>query len=176
MKRIAFLTVFCAVSLALSPQELQHEAVAINVEVPVRVFKGDLFVDNLTIKDFELYEDSILQRIEAVYLVKKTEIKREETEMKKEEARKRFSPEVSRNFVMMFEITDYFPQIKEALDYFFKNIITPVDTLVVVTPVKTYRFNRKSFEVASKEEIADQLNNKLRKDIILGSRDYKKLI
>ena len=51
-------------------QEIQHEAVAINIEVPVRVFKGDMFIDNLTIDDFELYENGKLQEIEAVYLIK----------------------------------------------------------------------------------------------------------
>ncbi len=57
--------VICITSVS---QEIQHEAVAINIEVPVRVFKGDTFIDNLTINDFELHEDGKLQAIEAVYL------------------------------------------------------------------------------------------------------------
>ena len=45
---------------------------------PVRVFEGDEFVDNLTIDDFEVLEDGILQRTEAVYLIKKRTVERRE--------------------------------------------------------------------------------------------------
>jgi hypothetical protein len=49
-------------ALAIAPfaQEVQHDVVAINVEVPVRVFKGNTFIDNLTMEDFEVYEDGKL--------------------------------------------------------------------------------------------------------------------
>jgi len=162
--------------LALFAQEPSHDVAVINIEVPVRVFKGSKFVDSLTINDFEVYEDGKLQKIEAVYLIKKTNIESEETVLEKKEARKKFAPEVSRNFVLMFEITDYLPKIKEALEYFFENVITPGDTLMVVTPVKSYKFNKKALEIAPRHEIAKRLNEKLRKDITMGSRDFKKLI
>ena len=68
---------------------IQHEAAAINIEVPVRVFKGKTFIDNLTIDDFEIYEEDALQTIEAVYFIRKTEIKRKE--IKTEEYKKRAS-------------------------------------------------------------------------------------
>jgi len=71
-------------SLATLAQEISHDVSVINIEVPVRVFKGSKFVNNLTINDFEIYEDGKLQKIEAVYLIKKTNIKREETKMKKD--------------------------------------------------------------------------------------------
>jgi hypothetical protein len=38
--------------VSLSPQELRHVARVINVEVPVRVFDGERFVDGLTLGDF----------------------------------------------------------------------------------------------------------------------------
>lgn len=41
--------------------KFREQAIAINIEVPVRVFEGDEFVDNLSIKDFEVYEDGVLQ-------------------------------------------------------------------------------------------------------------------
>jgi VWFA-related protein len=162
--------------LALFAQEPSHDVSVINIEVPVRVFKGSTFVDNLTINDFEVYEDGKLQKIEAVYLIKKTNIESEETLLEKKEARKKFAPEVSRNFVLMFEITDYLPKLKEALEYFFENVIAPGDTLMVVTPVKSYKFNKKALEIAPRHEIAKRLNEMLRKDITKGSRDFKKLI
>ena len=71
--------------LSLFSQQIIEESIVINVEVPVRVFKAGTFVDNLTIDDFEVFEEGILQKIEAVYLVKKRTIERSE-EMR------RFSP------------------------------------------------------------------------------------
>jgi hypothetical protein len=117
--------------------------VSINIEVPVRVFKGDQFIDPLTMADFEVYEDGLLQKIEAVYLIKKTEIQREDTQVKKEEARKRYAPQ---------------------------------DTLMVVTPMKTYKFNKKALADIPKENISGLLNETLRKDIKKGSMEYNSLL
>ena len=157
-------------------QELQHEAIAINIEVPVRVFKGDAFVENLTIDDFEVYEDGILQKIEAVYLIKKTTIKREETENRKSEFPKVFSPETSRQFILMFEVTEYLPRIGEVIDYFFKDVILPRDTLTVITPIKTYNFNKRALQDISREEIGMLLKNRLKKDATMGGAKYKSLL
>ena len=49
--------------LTVFAQEIQHDAIAINIEVPVRVFKGKTFIDNLSIDDFEIYEEGVLQKI-----------------------------------------------------------------------------------------------------------------
>lgn len=176
MKKPILLIVVTALTLTLLAQELQYEAIAINIEVPVRVFKGSTFIDNLTIDDFEIYEDGKLQKIEAVYLIKKVSIQREESTMEEEEARKKFSPRVSRNFILLFEITDYLPKINEALDYFFENVISPDDTLIVATPIKTYNFNKRALAVAPRQVIADQLKEIIRRDVLLGSSKYKNLI
>ena len=86
MKKLIILSIFVILAVILSAQELQHEAIAINIEVPVRVFKVGKFIDNLTIDDFQLYEEGVEQKIDAVYLIKKTTIEREESELEKEEA------------------------------------------------------------------------------------------
>jgi len=148
----------------------------INIEVPVRVFKSGRFVDDLTINDFIIYEDGKPQQIEAVYLVKKTDIQREEAEMKKDEARKKFSPDVSRHFILLFEIMDYLPRIDEALNYFFEQVISPGDTLIVVTPIKSYNFKKEALAVLSREKIVERLKEIIRRDINLGSGEYKSLI
>ena len=176
MKKPIFLIIVTALTLTLLAQELQYEAVAINIEVPVRVFKGSTFIDNLTIDDFEIYEDGKLQKIEAVYLIKKVSIHREESTMEEEEAREKFSPRVSRNFILLFEITDYLPKIDEALDYFFENVISPDDTVIVATPIKTYKFNKRALAVAPRQVIADRLKEIIRRDVLLGSSKYKNLI
>lgn len=176
MKQLVLIIAIIPMIFFLSAQELQHDVVAINIEVPVRVFKGDQFIDHLTMADFEVYEDGLLQKIEAVYLIKKTDIQREDTQVKKEEARKRYAPQVSRNFVLMFEVIDYLPKMKEAVEFFFEKIITPQDTLMVVTPMKTYKFNKKALADIPKENISGLLNEKLRKDIKKGSMEYNSLL
>ncbi|MCK4826443.1 hypothetical protein KA005_62450 [bacterium] len=162
--------------LPVFSQEIQHEAIAINIEVPVRVFKGDTFIDNLTVDDFEVYENGVLQKIDALYLIKKTDIKREESELPKEEARKVFSPKVSRHSVLLFEVNEWLPKLGEAVDYFFENVFVPGDTLNVVTPRTTYNYKSDSCEKLSKKEIAAQLNKKLRHDTMLESAEYRNLI
>ncbi len=176
MKKLFWIILTINFFISTSAQELQHDVVAINIEVPVRVFKGDQFIDHLTMADFEVYEDGLLQKIEAVYLIKKTDIQREDTQVKKEEARKRYAPQVSRNFVLMFEVIDYLPKMKEAVEFFFEKIITPQDTLMVVTPMKTYKFNKKALTDIPKENISGLLNETLRKDIKKGSMEYNSLL
>ncbi|MCJ7579175.1 MAG: hypothetical protein MUP98_01410 [Candidatus Aminicenantes bacterium] len=173
MKKYAILFIFLILGLAVVAQEIQQEAVAINIEVPVRVYKGNNFVDNLTLDDFEVLEDGILQKIEAVYLIKEATIKREE---RPEPEQTQSKPEVSRHFLFLFEITDYLPKIKEALDEFFLNVIVPGDSLIVATPLKTYNLKDDAFSKLPKAKMAELLNEKVRKDVILGNADYKSLI
>ena len=162
--------------LGVAAQELQHEVVAINVEVPIRVFRGNTFVDNLTINDFEVYEDGKLQEIVAVYLVKKTSIEREEVPEEKGKKAEKFTPQVTRNFVLMFEVTDYLPKIKDALDYFCNNVIMRGDTLKLVTPLKTYNIKDDTLEKLPKEKFAELLNEKVRTDTIKGNAKFKSMI
>jgi hypothetical protein len=119
MSKLVIAIAIILMVILLSAQEIQHGVITINVEVPVRVFKGNRFLDHLTREDFEVYENGILQQLEAVYLIKKTDITREDTSLRPDESRKRFVPQVGRNFILAFEITDYFPRIKEALAYCF---------------------------------------------------------
>jgi hypothetical protein len=158
------------IGLALFAQEIQHETIVVNIEVPVRVFDKGRFVENLTVDDFEIYEDGKPQEIVAVYLIKKTTIERKE-----EVAEKKFTPEVSRNFIFVIELRDYLPKISEVLDYFFNDVLLPGDTLKVVTPVKAYRIKDNALNALPKQEIVDQLKGILKKDIYRGSADYRSL-
>ena len=175
MKKVLLISFFAFLCIFSFPQELQHEAIAVNIEVPVRVFTKGKFVEALSIDDFEVYEDGLLQRIEALYLVKKTVIEREETELDKKMGRRIYLPEVSRTFVLVFEMMDYFPQVEETLTYFFENVFLPDDFLYVVTPQKTYSFKKEFLDRTPTEVIVDQLKEKLSKDIRLASRELKSL-
>jgi len=130
---------------------------------------GSTFIDDLTIDDFEIYEDNIPQKIEAVYLIKKNSIKKQEGEQQ-------FSPKVIRNFVLLFEITEYLPKLEKAIDYFFNYVIQPGDSLMVITPMKTYNFKSEAIKKLPKDIIIDQLKGKLRKDTKLGNSEYWSLI
>ncbi len=173
MKKYTIVLAVIVLGFVVLAQEIQHEAVSINIEVPVRVYKGNNFVDDLTIMDFEVYEDDILQEIEAVYLIKEAAIKRED---RPEPEHIKSVPEVSRHYLFLFEITDYLPKIKEALDEFFLNVIVPGDSLLVVTPLKTYNLKDDAFAKLPKEQMAELLNEKVREDVIKGNADYKSLI
>lgn len=165
MKKTLLLISLFIFGLVLFAQELQYDALAINIEVPVRVFKGDRFIDYLTIDDFEVYEEGKLQKIEAVYLIKKTDIKREETEIQKEEARRKFVPELYRQFVLVFELKKILPEVESVIKYFIDNVIIPGDKLTVVTPIKTYNFKENSWLVVPRVEMANQLIKILRRDV-----------
>lgn len=161
------------ITLMAVPQELQHEAVAVNIEVPVRVFQGDSFIDDLGMEDFLVYEDGIPQVIDAVYLIKRTSIEREE---KPEASQKLFSPELNRQFILVFEVINWLPRLAEALDYFFYYVYEPGDGLIVTTPVMTYRLTDDAMRKKLKGKLSDELKEKLRKDIYVGNMEYKSLI
>jgi len=109
MKKIIPLVAIVCLVWAVTAQDLQHEVITLNIEVPVRVFQGDTFVSDLTLEDFEIFEDGKPQKIDAVYLIKKTTIER------KDEI-KQFSPQTARHFFLFFEITEYNAKLEEAID------------------------------------------------------------
>lgn len=168
-KALALIGVIMAVP-GLGGQKLQHETVAINIEVPVRVFKGNTFVNDLTSIDFDVYEDGVLQEIRAVYLIQKDKI------VKQEDKSKLFTPHTSRDFILYFEIKDYLPRISEAMDFFFDKVILPGDSLRIITPLKAYNFRKESLEKIPKRVIAEQLKGKLKSDIKTGNNQYRNLM
>lgn len=175
MKKSALIIGVFVLGLTLLSQEISHETIVVNIEIPVRVFKGNKFIDNLTIDDFEVYENGILQKIEAVYLIKKTNIEKEDVKIDKEKARKIYSPQLSRQFVLVFEISDVFFKVEEAIRYFFEKVIIPGDKLIVATPTKTYNFKEDYWRAASRTEMAKKLIEKLRRDVLLRPLDWSDL-
>lgn len=169
MRRSCLFILAACFSAALPAQDIQHETRTVNIEVPVRVFKGDTFVDYLTIADFELYENGRLQTLDAVYLVKKTIIQR------KEETRP-FLPNTGRHFYLFFELNEYDPKIREALEYFVREVLVPGDELVVVTPMKTYRMKSETLYNAGRERVFEKLLGILRRDILVGSAEYNDVL
>jgi len=177
MKKLIVLSITVMLAVILSAQEIRHEAIAINVEVPVRVFKGDVFIDDLVIDDFELFEDGVRQKIDAVYLIKKTTIEREESELEREIAMQRFAPKPTlRQFVLVFEVIDYSPYLDDVIDHFFNHVYAQEDKLAIVTPLNTYHLNSDLFAKKPLQEVSDELKGKLKEDIRKGNAEYKSIM
>jgi hypothetical protein len=171
VKRTLFFCLVLGVSLFLYPQQepLQHVTGVTNVEVPVRVFDGDKFIDTLTLNDFEVSENGIPQKVAAVYLVKRTDVLRKE-------AATPLEPNTHRTFYRFFELHEYIPRLKEALSYFIKNVLSPQDDLVIVTSMKTYNLKKDTLGHMSKEQVIDQLNGLVRTDTLEGNAEYRHVL
>ena len=168
MKKHSIILTILVLGLGLVAQEIQYDAISINIEIPVRVYKGNNFVDNLAINDFEIYEDGILQDIEALYFIKNTKIQNKEE-------KQTFMPDTSRSFYLFFEVVEYSPKLTRALDYFFQNVLDPSDNLTIVTPMKVYKLKSDFLSKVPIEKVSNEIKEKLRKDAWIGSSEYRKL-
>ena len=146
--------------------QIQHEVSVLNIEIPVRVFKGDTFIDTLTINDFEVFEDGKPQTIDAVYLVKKTDILRME-------GKTATAPPVGRLFALFFDMSDYLPELDTSLDYFFDKVVLPGDSLIVITPMKSYHLRADAMAQKPKDRVKEQLRGIVHRDILVGSSEYR---
>jgi hypothetical protein len=170
MKKLPLIVFLAGLAVpGFSQQSFVEQSLVLNVEVPVRVFQGRVFIDTLTIDDFEILEDGVPQRIEACYLVKKSAIQRREEN-------KRYIPQTARHFYLFFEITEYVPKIQEALDYFFENILIPNDSLVIITPIKTYRLKEQALQAKPKKAIAEELLGIIRRDCVAGNVEFRNTV
>lgn len=163
------LILFSFLALLLFAQVEKHEVTVTNVEVMVRVLDGGRFVDNLKIDDFEVYEEEKPQKIEALYLVKMTNIER------KEELSS-FNPKLSRNFFLIFQMIDYNPKLDEAIDYLINEVLLPNDTLSIWTPIDKYNLSAEALKKLPKEKIIKEMKSILRKDTKIGLMSYNDLL
>ena len=168
MKKMAFLTLIILLGLSPYAQE-QHEVTVVNIELSIRVMDGGRFVDSLNSQDFEIYEDGELQKVSSFYLVKNTNLE-------KQEGASVSTPNTARRFYMLFQLLEYNPQLNEAFDNFFQNVIRPNDTLTIMTPMKTYHLSREALQNQPPEKLSRDLQNVVRKDTKTGSGEYNSLI
>jgi len=169
VRRIILLLCSSLLAVTAFPQQITEESTVINIEIPVRVFQDGNFVENLTIDDFEIFEQGIPQKVEAVYLVKKKTVERSEE-------KRRFSPVTTRTFFLFFEISEYTPKIGEAIDYFHERVLMPGDNLIIDTPLGTYMMRSRVMEYQTRQEISGQLKELLRKEAIVGNSEYRRAI
>jgi len=170
LKKI-FIFVFVMISSYASfpQQSFIEQSLVINVEVPVRVYKGNTFINDLSIKDFQLFDDGIKQKIEAVYLIKKKSVERSDE-------KKKFSPQTARNFFLFFEVNEYSRRLQEAMKYFMEEIFLPDDNLIIITPMKTYRLKDESKKLKTKQEIFEEMKGLLRPDALAGTAEFRHMV
>lgn len=133
---VAFLGCILALSV-LSGQDKPQESVTVTaVEIPVRVFDGNGFVPGLTKDDFEVYENGIRQDISGFEAVSRSILPSSVTLPEPIPKLPR-----RRNFVLIFNVSDYTDQIGDAIDFFFKDIFHPGDRLIVALAGKAYQIN-----------------------------------
>ena len=188
MKRTLSCIVIIGMIVSISAQDIQHEAVAfaaplfslalsqqqsfievstvINIEVPVRVYDGEQFINDLTIDDFEVLENNIPQKIEAVYLIKRDKIERKEE-------KKAFKPQMSRCFYLFLDVSKYPQKLQRAIGHFIYDVFLPNDDLIAVTPVKSYRLTDESKKNKSRDEIFEELNGIIRSEALAGSTEFR---
>jgi hypothetical protein len=172
MKKIgvlAFVIFVVLIISAFSQEAFKEVSLVVNIEVPVRVYNGSTFVDNLTIGDFEISEEGIPQKIEAVYLINKMAVERSEE-------KRRFSPDTKRTYFLFFEMADYHPKISEGLDIFINNVFSPEDNLYITTPLKTYALKKGALRIKPKKEIVQEIISIVRGDTQQGNQEYRESI
>jgi hypothetical protein len=130
MKR--YFALFCSCLLILflgytqEQRKLKEEVTVTAVEVPVRVLAHGSPIKNLTRDDFELYENGVKQTITDFEVHSKTILGRKE--IPSDELKIKPRP---RLFLLIFYIFDYQDPVGEAIDYFFNNIFSPGDQLII---------------------------------------------
>jgi hypothetical protein len=139
------------------------------IPVAVRVFDGKQPVTGLALKDFEILEDGIPRPVEALYFVDKNAIERREADQDER-------PDVNRKFYLLFQLFEYHPKLTEAIRYLFDQELLPGDSLEIQTPMRNYKLTPAAFANKSKNVLAEEMTNLVKKDIVQGSLAYNSLL
>jgi len=135
------------------------------VPIVVRVFEGNRFVPDLSLKDFAIEESDLPVSSEALFLVRKSTIERRE-------GRADVQPDLSRRIVLLFQLTGYDNKISGALEFLFLKELLPTDTLEIQTPMHNYKLTAAALAAKPRDVLARELTGILRKDIIEGGMAY----
>jgi len=162
-----FLTGVCFLGLAVlvSAQDTLRE-ISIQIPVQVRVYSEGMFVDNLGLDDFELYEGGKRQRIEAVYHVREKGLTNLGPQVS-------LVPDISRSLYLFFEIADYTPELRASVRYFVQEVMRPSDNLTVITPKHAYRLKSTAIQNIPKAELTRQLDALFERDTLLSNPEYR---
>jgi hypothetical protein len=161
----AGLTVMVTLPLAAQEKAAPGPAKPVPISIMVRVFDGDRFVPDLTLKDFELEEAGMPIVPQGLFLVRKDTIERRE-------GLADLAPDLSRRLVLLFEMTDYHSKIPEALDFLFGTELLPTDSLEIETPMRIYKLSPTALRAKPRATLARELADIVRRDIVEGGMAY----
>ncbi len=166
----AVLAVLVAASTWPQASQTSHDVTVVNITVPVRVFAGDRFVDSLKLEDFEVSEDGRPQPVQAVYLIRGNTVERQEGPARTA------APPTNRHFVLLFQMTEYLPEVEDAVDYFFDNVLLSGDTVDIVTPRSAYRLRGRISSRDGLNKAKREVGAKVRQDTLVDSGAYNAII
>ena len=150
--------------------QIQHQVSVVNISVPVRVYDGANFVDSLGLEDFEISEDGKPQPVEAVYLIRGGALKRQEG------APGAPAPETHGNYVLLFQVAEYLPEIDKAVDLFFAEVCRPGDAVDIVTPLRTLRLRHRIDTPEKVRKAQTEVKARLKNDALILSGSYRSII
>ena len=139
------------------------------VEVPVRVFDGDRFVDDLSLSNFKVFEDGVAVQPDSLYLVKGRSIVRR---VEDEPAQ----PDTMRTYYLMFQTVDWDPKLSGAIDELFSSVLKPGDAMTLVTPMKPYALNKDALATQPPAKLSKSMQEILKKDIQQGGGQYRDMV
>jgi hypothetical protein len=157
------------IGLGYGVQEKASPGMGSPIEVAVRVLAENRFIDSLRLEDFELLEDGSPQKIQSLCLLEKGKLIRQESAAE-------FQPRLDRKFYLLFQMTEYDAKIEESLNYLFQTLLSPEDSLAIVTPMKPYALTAEALKTKSRDSIAKEMRGLLRKDIQNGASEYRTLL
>ncbi|MBE3125929.1 MAG: VWA domain-containing protein [Acidobacteria bacterium] len=153
-------------SLAVPAGRTDQNTTVALIEVPVRVFDGTRFVDDLKLGDFEIYEDGYPIPPESLFLVKGRSIARRE-------GPETFQPNTSRTYYLMFQTVDWDPKLTDTVDHLFSSVLIAGDAMTLVTPTKPYALQKDALATKSSSQLSKAMQNILKKDILSGGGQYR---
>lgn len=170
---LAFASILAVLTAASSstvsgPRPAPSPAVP-TMALAVRVYDGNTFVPDLTLKDFAVLEAGFMVEPTALLYVRKDTIERQEGSMD-------VLPNLSRQITLLFRMSDYSKKVAEGLDAFFKTGLLPGDSLEIQTPMKNYRLSPDSLASKPRDVLARELSELIRKDIVQGGMAYNSLM
>jgi hypothetical protein len=134
------------------------------IEVPVRVYRGNRFVDSLGPDDFEIRENGVIRKIESFDRLGKG------------------GGEAASGtgiFLLCFEMDEAPPGIEKAVAYFFENVPSPGDLVLVQTPRDRWKFTvgagGKAEGRQRAAELGPRLLDSLRRGREMKSKQIEKL-
>jgi len=166
----AVLAVLVVASLRPQASQTSHDVTVVNITVPVRVFDGERFVESLKLEDFEVSEDGRPQPVQAVYLIRGGTVERQEG------PGRTAAPPTNRHFVLLFQMTEYLPEVEDAVDYFFDNILQSGDVVDIVTPRGAYRLRGRISSREGLNKVKREVGAKVRQDTLVDSGAYNAII